>query len=111
MATLLYRIGRWAYSRPWRVLLAWVVVIAGVGTAAVLFGGKTAESYAIPGTESQEAIDKLAAVFPQTAGASIQVAREAPGAPAGDAPPYLAAIQQQADELGKVGGVAAVATP
>src|SRR3954452_24701549 len=111
MATLLYRIGRWAYSRPWRVLLAWVVIVAGVGTAAVLFGGKTAESYAIPGTESQQAIDKLAAVFPQTAGASVQVVQEAPECATVDDPPYLAAIQQQADNLGKVAGVAAVVAP
>ena len=38
------------------------------------------DSFAIPGTESQQAIDRLAAVFPQTAGASAQLVIHSDGA-------------------------------
>ncbi|WP_210506402.1 MMPL family transporter [Naasia sp. SYSU D00057] len=111
MATLLYRLGRWAYTRPWRVILAWVVLVAGIGTTAVLFGGETEESYAIPGTESQEAIDRLAAVFPQTAGASIQIVQQTPEGATIEDDSYRSAVEQMASDIGTVEGVEAVSTP
>ncbi|MET0590665.1 MAG: MMPL family transporter [Naasia sp.] len=78
MATLLYRIGLWTYHRPWRVIAAWVLILAALGTGALSLGGSLKNSYAIPGTESQQAIDKLEAVFPQTAGATVQIVLQAP---------------------------------
>lgn len=111
MATLLYRLGRWVYSRPWRVVVAWLVVVLALGAAAVTLGGKTQESYAIPGTESQQAIDRLAAVFPQTAGASVQVVLRAPQGGDIAKDPYRAAVEKMATELTAVNGVAAVSTP
>ncbi|MEO7720611.1 MAG: MMPL family transporter [Pseudolysinimonas sp.] len=73
MATLLYRIGRFAYRRALLVLLAWVILAAGALAGGVALGGQLQDSYAIPGTESQKAIDLLSAVFPQTAGASAEI--------------------------------------
>nr|WP_244960789.1 MMPL family transporter [Pseudoclavibacter chungangensis] len=43
------------------------------------FGGTLKESFAIPGTESQEALDRLDQVFPEVAGASASVVVVAPG--------------------------------
>ncbi|WP_210480718.1 MMPL family transporter [Naasia sp. SYSU D00948] len=111
MATLLYRLGRWAYGRPWRVLIAWVVLGAAIGTGAVLLGGQTQESYAIPGTESQEAIDKLDAVFPQAAGANIQVVYQAPEGDRVEDDRYSSAIDEMAADLERVDGVESVSTP
>ncbi|MFC5503309.1 MMPL family transporter [Lysinimonas soli] len=73
MATLLYRLGRFAYRHAVRVLIAWVLIAAAALGAGIGLGGQLQDSYAIPGTESQKAIDLLAAVFPQTAGASAEV--------------------------------------
>jgi RND superfamily putative drug exporter len=73
MATLLFRLGRFAYKRALLVLVAWLILAAGALAGGVALGGQLQDSYAIPGTESQKAIDLLGAVFPQTAGASAQI--------------------------------------
>lgn len=65
MALLLFRIARGSYRHPWRVLSAWLLLLAvalGVGVAA---GGALKESFAIPGTQSQAALDRLGEVFPR----------------------------------------------
>ncbi|WP_294179655.1 MMPL family transporter [uncultured Schumannella sp.] len=73
MATLLFRLGRFAYRRALLVITAWLIATAAALGGGLLLGGTLQDSYEIPGTESQEAIDLLAAVFPQTAGASAQI--------------------------------------
>ncbi|MBC7590411.1 MAG: MMPL family transporter, partial [Salinibacterium sp.] len=78
MATLLYRLGRFAYRRPWRVLGVWVLLIVGVLGGGIALGGQTQESFVIPGTESQNALDRLEAVFPSVAGASATAVVVAP---------------------------------
>ncbi|WP_353988355.1 MMPL family transporter [Ruicaihuangia caeni] len=73
MATLLYRIGSFSFRRAWAVIAAWLLLAALALGAGLGLGGQMQESFAIPGTESQAAIDRLAAVFPETAGASAQL--------------------------------------
>ena len=73
MAILLSRLGRFAYRRGLLVLIAWILIAAAAVAGGLLLGGKLQDSFAIPGTESQQAIDRLAAVFPQSAGASAQI--------------------------------------
>ncbi|MBN9240226.1 MAG: transporter [Micrococcales bacterium 70-64] len=70
MATLLYRLGRFSYRRPWRVIGVWLLLLAATLGGGIALGGQTQESFAIPGTESQAALDRLEAVFPSVAGAS-----------------------------------------
>ncbi|RRJ88339.1 MMPL family transporter [Gulosibacter macacae] len=76
MALLLYRIGLFSYRHRWQVLVAWIVVFAGLLAAGLGLGGTMKESFAIPGTESQRALDRLEQVFPEVAGASAQVVIE-----------------------------------
>jgi RND superfamily putative drug exporter len=78
MATLLFRLGRFAYKRALLVVIAWVLLAAGALAGGVALGGQLQDSYAIPGTESQKAIDLLSAVFPQTAGASAEIVVQDP---------------------------------
>ena len=111
MATALYRLGLWAYTRPWRVLVTWLVIIVGILVAAFALGGKTQESYSIPGTESQQAIDKLDAVFPQAAGASVQVVYQAPEGERADSGEYKTAIEDMGTTLEDVDGVESVSLP
>ena len=78
MATLLYRLGRFAFTHAWRVVAVWIVLLVGVLGLGIGLGGQTQESFAIPGTESQQALDRLNAVFPSVAGASAEAVVVAP---------------------------------
>lgn len=111
MALLLHRIGRFAYRRAWLVLAGWVVALAAVLGAGIGLGGQLQESYAIPGTESQDAIDQLAAVFPQTAGASAKAVVEAPDGASVEDGSHRAAIDDMETELEGVDGVSSVLGP
>lgn len=73
MATLLYRLGRFSFRRPWLMIGGWVLLLALFLGGGFALGGKTQESFSIPGTESQLALDRLEAVFPSVAGATVQV--------------------------------------
>ena len=97
MALFLHRIGRFAFRRAWLVIAAWAVALAALLGAGIGLGGQLQESYAIPGTESQEAIDKLAAVFPQTAGAAVKAVVEAPDGASVEDEPYRTAITDDGD--------------
>jgi RND superfamily putative drug exporter len=111
VATLLYRLGRFSFRNPWRVLAVWLVLMVGILGGGFALGGQTEESFAIPGTESQEAIDRLDAVFPQAAGASAQVVVRAPdGATVEDAQ-YTEAIEQTTTDLADVDGVDTTLSP
>lgn len=78
MATLLYRLGRFAYRRAWAVIGAWIAALVLVLGGGAVLGGNMQESFDIPGTESQDALSHLSAVFPQVAGASAQAVIVAP---------------------------------
>lgn len=111
MATLLYRLGRFSFRRAWIVIGIWLALIVTVLGGGVALGGQSAESFVIPGTESQEALDRLSAVFPQVAGASVQVVSEVPeGASVNDSD-VRDAIEEQAAAIEKIDGVEAVVTP
>ncbi|KAA1376448.1 MMPL family transporter [Aeromicrobium fastidiosum] len=70
MSNSLYALGRWAFRHPGRVLASWVLVLLVTAIAAVGLGGGTKNSFEIPGTESQEAIDSLGRTFPELSGTS-----------------------------------------
>lgn len=111
MALLLHRLGRFAYRRAWLVVVAWAVALAALIGGGIGLGGQLQESYAIPGTESQDAIDQLAAVFPQTAGASAKAVVEAPGGDSVENAPYRDAIERMERALEGVDGVTSVLGP
>jgi RND superfamily putative drug exporter len=111
MATLLYRLGRISYQHPWRMLAVWLILMIGILGGGVALGGKTQESFTIPGTQSQEAIDKLAAVFPSAAGASAQIVVEAPKNESVEAPVFKAAIAQIVAKAAKIDGVDNASSP
>ena len=111
MATLLYRLGRFSFRHPWRVIGVWFVLLAALLGGGIALGGQSQESFVIPGTESQEALDRLEAVFPEVAGASAEAVYVAPeGASASD-PAYQAAIERMATEIARIDGISSVTTP
>jgi len=108
MAILLSRIGRFAYRRAVPVIVAWLLLAAGALVGGLALGGTMQDSFSIPGTESQEAIDRLAAVFPQTAGASAQIVVHSTGAPLTELEDELTEL---AANLMDVDGVASAMSP
>ena len=68
------------------MLVLWVIVLAVLFTGAGLLSEGTDNTFSIPGTESQEALDALARTFPQVSGTSAQLIAVAPdGADVSDA--------------------------
>ena len=111
MATLLYRLGRFSFRRPWRVIGVWFLLLVAILGGGVALGGQSQESFVIPGTESQNALDRLQAVFPEVAGASAEAVYLAPDGASVSAPAYRAAIENMARAMKKVDGINSVTTP
>jgi RND superfamily putative drug exporter len=59
MATVLYRLGRFAFHRRWLMVGVWIVILGSATVGAQQLSGHTTEAFSIPGTESQRAIDLL----------------------------------------------------
>lgn len=111
MATLLYRLGRFSYRHAWRVIAVWMLLFVGILGGGIALGGQTQESFAIPGTESQNALDRLEAVFPQVAGASATAVVVAPDGTSVEDAASRAAIAEMVDAIADIDGIDAVVGP
>lgn len=111
MATLLYRLGRFSYRNAWKVLLVWMIAFVGILGGGIALGGQTQESFSIPGTESQNALDRLEAVFPSVAGASSQVVLVAPDGRTVDDDAAVATIDDMVTAIEDIPGVDSVVSP
>ncbi|MFE0188773.1 MMPL family transporter [Streptomyces sp. NPDC058989] len=80
MATSLSRLGRLAFRRRGVMLLLWLLIFGGVGFAASCAPLPPADTFSMPGTESQKAFDLLTKKFPDASadGASARVVVRAP---------------------------------
>lgn len=111
MATMLFRLGALSYRHWRRVLVVWLLLFAAAIGGGLSLGGATEESFAIPGTESQEAIDRLAEVFPQAAGASAQMVFVVPDGETVSSHANRTAIEEAVVAAGAVDGVAQALSP
>ncbi|MCW6010080.1 MMPL family transporter [Micromonospora sp. CPCC 205371] len=113
MASFLYKLGRFAFRRRWLVLALWLAVLAGALTAAGTLSGSTDDSFRIPGTASQQAIDLLQERFPQASagGATARVVFAAPDGQTLADPANKATVEQVVAELKQAPQVASVADP
>ncbi|NBM14236.1 MMPL family transporter [Streptomyces sp. GC420] len=96
MSVLLYRVGRFAYGKPWYVISGWLAVVAAVVALLVAHPVKLSNEVRIDGTPSQKVIDDLAGSLPEASGGQGLLAfRAAEGARVDDArtrPALLAAV-------------------
>jgi putative drug exporter of the RND superfamily len=111
VSSVLYSLGRWAVRARRLVLVIWVVALALVGGAAGLLQQDLDNAVTIPGTESQAALDRLAATFPQVSGASAQVIVVAPEGESIKDEPMRSAITDGVEAISDVSQVAAVTSP
>ncbi|MFJ8802932.1 MMPL family transporter [Streptomyces sp. NPDC102487] len=103
MATLLYRLGRFAFRRRGLTVLLWLLVLFGAGFAASSAPAPPADTFSMPGTESQKAFDLLEEKFP-AAGAEGASARVVVRAPKGERITETANKKSVADLVGDLGG-------
>ncbi len=75
MPTVLYRLGRFSFRHRRRVLALWLAVVAVVVACMVAFGGsgKLDNTFTVPGSESQQALDRMRTDFPASSGTSAQI--------------------------------------
>jgi RND superfamily putative drug exporter len=111
VSTLLYALGRWSYRHPWRVLVAWLLLLGIAGGGALVFMKGTDNSFSIPGTEAQEGIQLLDRSFPQASGTSAQLVVVADDGDAIDVDPYHSGIGDAIADLEGLDGVIAVTDP
>ncbi len=113
MATFLYTIGRFSYRRRWLVIGLWVLLLAAAGGGAATLSGQMSNSFSIPGTQAQQAIDELAARFPQAnvGGATARVVFVAPAGSTLMTPDNQAAVAKTIGSLKAAPQVATVADP
>ena len=78
MASVLYGLGRWSARHRRAVVAIWLGVLIAVGAAAAALKGPTDDSFSVPGTQSQQALNLLAKTFPGTGGATARVVVAAP---------------------------------
>ncbi|TDC53103.1 MMPL family transporter [Jiangella ureilytica] len=113
MATLLYRIGRFSYRSRRLVGAIWLAVVVVAGVAATTLSNQTSDSFAIPGTESQQAFDLLQERFPGSSpdGAAARLVFAAPGGGAVTDPAHERAITAAVAEIEAGPQVAEVVDP
>ena len=73
MSHALYRFGRFAARRPWRVIAAWVLMALVVVGASASFGRELEDSFDAPGLDSSKALELLTSAQSEAAGPTAQV--------------------------------------
>ncbi|MGW1120286.1 MMPL family transporter [Streptomyces tanashiensis] len=113
MATFLSRLGRFAFRRRGLVVVLWLLAFFGAGFAASTAAAPPADTFSMPGTESQKAFDLLQEKFPDARadGAAARVVVRAPGAEKITSPARKAQVERLVADLAKAPQVAVVADP
>ena len=65
MAKFLFRVGRWSYLNKWKVIIAWVLLLVGVGGAAAALLKPMTQEFSISGTTAIEATYRTMELFPE----------------------------------------------
>ncbi|MEU9372878.1 MMPL family transporter [Streptomyces sp. NPDC048255] len=113
MATFLCKLGRFAFRRRGLIALLWVLVLGGVIAAAASAPAPPADTFSMPGTESQKAFDLLKEKFPAAGadGASARVVIRTPGGQDISGPERKAAVSGLVSDLTKAPEVVSVTDP
>ena len=98
MAKFLFSVGRWSFLHKWRVIIAWLILLAGTAGAAVSFAKPFTSEFAITGTPAIEALNKLDENFPGTGdiatAPTVNLVFAAPQGQRIDAPEYMEAMDR-----------------
>jgi RND superfamily putative drug exporter len=111
MSGALYRIGRACFTRRWLVVAVWLVVLGAAAAGMKIDGGQLDNTFTIPGSQSQTALDQVKSDFPAAGGTSAQLVFAARGGTTVTSPANAAAISQALSKASAAPQVAAVIPP
>nr|WP_221209706.1 MMPL family transporter [Leifsonia aquatica] len=100
-----------AFRRRRRVLALWLLVAVLIGAGGALLSHGTDNTFSIPGTESQEALDALARTFPEVSGASAQLIAVAPPGGSVDDSAFQSAVEQSVTAIARIPQVTSASSP
>jgi RND superfamily putative drug exporter len=90
-------LARWARAcatHPWRVVFAWLGIVAGLIILVGTVGGSLKDEFEIPGSETQKATDLIKSEFASEQGAVLNIVFAAPEGQRLDTPERKAAIEK-----------------
>lgn len=113
MATILARLGRFAFKQRLAVVFAWLAILGGAIFAGLTAPSAPPDDFSMPGTESQQTFELMDQRYPglaaESAGANMVFV--APEGKDVTAEPYKSAIESAVHELSEGDQVAAVSNP
>jgi putative drug exporter of the RND superfamily len=111
MSQYLYRLARFAFRRRRLVLAVWLVAVIAAIALAVGSGGKTNDTFTIPGTEAQNATSVLTAKLPAFSGGQTTIVFATANGAKVTSPADEAAINSAMTAMKKIPQVSAVVSP
>ena len=111
MSKYLYRLARFAFRRRRLILAVWLLVAIGAIVLAQASGGKTNDTFTIPGTESQNAAAVLTTKLPAFSGGQSTIVFATHGGAKVTDPAVETAISTAMAKVKSIPQVSAVVTP
>ncbi|WP_058301462.1 MMPL family transporter [Gorillibacterium timonense] len=99
MSTLLYKLGKKAYDKPWYFIAGWILVLGVVIALLFTNGISTSSETKLEGTEAQKVLDKLEQVLPEAAGGQGSVVFTVPEGERLDTPERVSAITEAVSKV------------
>ncbi|WP_018639654.1 MMPL family transporter [Parafrankia elaeagni] len=104
------KLARWCFQHRWLVLFVWVAALVGLTVLGRVTGDDYKDTFSLPGTDSQRAIDLLERDFPAQSGDSASIVLHARTGTLNDAA-LRAQITDLVDELAELPHVTEVIGP
>jgi RND superfamily putative drug exporter len=98
MATVLQRLATVSFRRRRIFLAAWLLIIVAVVGCYAAFGSTINSQFTIPGSSSQNALDRLQKTLPPAAGTSAQIVFESPAGTKISDEKYHSAVEATLDQ-------------
>lgn len=111
MTPVLYALGHFCTKHRWVVVIAWVIIAAGLLFGSKSLGWNTSNNLTLPGTGSQDATNLLNDRWPDAANGSIPVVLGAPGGNLISDSQYTDAINETVSKYESDSGVLSVVSP
>ena len=111
MSRVLHAIAHWCFAHRWLVVALWLLVLVAGAAGAKVSGGTLDNTFTIPGSQSQAALDQVQRDFPAAAGTSAQLVFRATDGSTLASPANAAAMRRTLAQAATTPQVAAVISP